>query len=664
MSNNKFKVLIIEDEANICSFIQTLLETNGYQALVAQTCVMGMTMFISYNPDLVILDLGLPDRDGLDAIRSIRQKYLTPIIVLSARTTEQDKIEALDLGANDYITKPFGTGELLARVRAALRVNRYGGGSLPGGVFSAQGLTINYERRKVFVDGQEVRLTQTEYNIVAFLSEHAGRVMTYAAIVRAIWGDTDASSTKKLQVNMANIRKKLGSRPGSNTYILNELGVGYRMIEEDAKPLEPAEETQQYRPWVALGGAGAFLLLGKLGVYDFTLADAARAVDFNVLLMMAGMMGTVFLFIQSKMPARLAEELIAHVPDVRWAVSVLALLAGFISAFVDNVATVLMVAPVGLAIARRLKLSPVPVLIAIAVSSNLQGAATLVGDTTSILLGGFAGMNFFDFFWMEGRPGIFWSVELGALASLGVLFWLFRDQRQPVHVTVETEVEDDVPTALLLLTVGLLIAASFLPEPSGGVLHLLYTLRSGLVCMGLCLFGAARACWRSRSLRPLAETFRALDYDTLLLLFSLFILLEGVSRAGVIDAAAQLFHSAAGDEPLHLYLLLVAASVGLSAFIDNIPYVAAMLPVVQGVAALMNGGAGIEPELFYFGLLTGATLGGNLTPIGASANIAAIGILRKNGETVRTRDFLRIGVPFTLAAVLVGAGSLWLFWGI
>ena len=163
---------------------------------------------------------------------------------------------------------------------------------------------------------------------------------------------------------------------------------------------------QQYRPWVALGGAGAFLLLGKLGVYDFTLADAARAVDFNVLLMMAGMMGTVFLFIQSKMPARLAEELIAHVPDVRWAVSVLALLAGFISAFVDNVATVLMVAPVGLAIARRLKLSPVPVLIAIAVSSNLQGAATLVGDTTSILLGGFAGMNIFDFFWMEGRPGI------------------------------------------------------------------------------------------------------------------------------------------------------------------------------------------------------------------------------------------------------------------
>ena len=245
MSNNKFKVLVVEDEANICSFIETLLETNGYQALVAHTCSMGLTLFASHNPDLVILDLGLPDRDGLELIRTVRQKYMTPIVVLSARTTEQDKIEALDLGANDYVTKPFGTGELMARVRAALRVNRYStAGNLPTRTFTAQDLEINYERRKVFVAGQEIKLTQTEYNIVAFLSEHAGRVMTYAAIVRAIWGDTDCGSTKKLQVNMANIRKKLGSRPGSNNYILNELGVGYRMIDEDgdSKPLDLAAE--------------------------------------------------------------------------------------------------------------------------------------------------------------------------------------------------------------------------------------------------------------------------------------------------------------------------------------------------------------------------------------------------------------------------------------
>ena len=244
MSNNKYKVLVVEDEANICSFIETLLTTNAYQALVAQTCAMGLTLFASHNPDLVILDLGLPDRDGLEFIRTVRQKYMTPIIVLSARTDESDKIGALDLGATDYITKPFSTGELLARVRAALRLSRYSAqnsGNAPDGEFRAQGLHINYDRRKVFVEEQEVRLTQTEYNIVAFLSQHAGRVMTYAAIVKAIWGDTDVGSTKKLQVNMANIRKKLGSRPGSNAYIMNELGVGYRMVDEDARSGENAE---------------------------------------------------------------------------------------------------------------------------------------------------------------------------------------------------------------------------------------------------------------------------------------------------------------------------------------------------------------------------------------------------------------------------------------
>ena len=209
----------------------------------------------------------------------------------------------------------------------------------------------------------------------------------------------------------------------------------------------------QYRPFAALGGAALFLALGAAGLWDFTLMDAARAVDFNVLLMMAGTMGTVSLFIESRMPARLAELLIVRVPNVKWAVCMLALFAGVISAFVDNVATVLMVAPVGLAIARKLRISPVPVLISIAVSSNLQGAATLVGDTTSILLGGFAEMNFFHFFWMEGRPGIFFGVELGALASLGVLLFTFRHETQPISAAVETELTDTVPSALMLLTV-------------------------------------------------------------------------------------------------------------------------------------------------------------------------------------------------------------------
>ena len=191
----------------------------------------------------------------------------------------------------------------------------------------------------------------------------------------------------------------------------------------------------------------------------------------------------------------------------------------------------------------------------------------------------------------------------------------------------------------------------------------MYELRSGLVCMGLCLFGVARACLRAGSAKPLAHVLGELDCDTLLLLFGLFIVIAGIHAAGVIDAAARLFHAVAGESPFRLFTLLVVVSVVLSAFIDNIPYVAAMLPVVQSIAALMNDGVGVEPYVFYFGLLTGATLGGNLTPIGASANIAAIGILRKNGETVTTRDFLRIGVPFTLAAVLAGYAYLWLVWG-
>lgn len=419
---------------------------------------------------------------------------------------------------------------------------------------------------------------------------------------------------------------------------------------------------QKYRPYIALTSAAIFVLLGCFGLWDYNPLDALGAIDFNVLMMMAGTMGIVTLFIESRMPARLSELMILKVPNVKWAVLLLSLFAGVISAFVDNVATVLMVAPVGLAISRKLKISPVPVIIAIAVSSNLQGAATLVGDTTSILLGGFADMNFFDFFWMNGRPGIFWGVELGAFVSLVVLLFLFRKDTQPIFAKVETVVDDYFPSWLMIGTVVLLILASFIPKPDGGFLLTLYSHRSGIICLLLCFIGIIRELVKHRSTEMLFKVVKDLDRDTLLLLIGLFIVIEGINRAGVIAAAAELFHNIAGDNPFILYTLLVFISVLLSAFIDNIPYVATMLPVVQGIAALMNGGAGVEPYVFYFGLLTGATLGGNLTPIGASANITAIGILRKNGENVTSRDFLRIGVPFTMAAVLTGYIFIWIFW--
>ena len=229
MGNNKYKILIVEDDSSIAGFVQTVLETGGYQVLTAGRCGQGLLVFTSHTPDLVVLDLGLPDMDGAEFIRRVRRDSAVPIIVLSARSDEIDKVAALDAGANDYITKPFGTADLLARIRAALRISR---APDRAGCFQVDGLVIDYDRRQVSVEGRPVHLTQTEYNILSLLSLHTGKVMTYASIIRSIWGSLDDGSVKKLQVNMANIRKKLGCRPGDNRYVVNELGVGYRMLDE------------------------------------------------------------------------------------------------------------------------------------------------------------------------------------------------------------------------------------------------------------------------------------------------------------------------------------------------------------------------------------------------------------------------------------------------
>ena len=232
MIQNKYKILLVEDETNIRNLVATMLETASYQTITASSCASAKTLFTSHLPDLVILDLGLPDMDGMVFLDFVRKDSLIPIIVLSARSNESDKIAALDKGANDYVTKPFGAGELLARVRAALRNNRFSAeeGRLPGGKFKINELEIDYDARQVFIKGNRIGLTPTEYNIVALLSENCGKMMTYTAIIKAIWGSyAQEGSIKKLQVNMANIRKKFGDKPGQQNYITNELGVGYRL---------------------------------------------------------------------------------------------------------------------------------------------------------------------------------------------------------------------------------------------------------------------------------------------------------------------------------------------------------------------------------------------------------------------------------------------------
>lgn len=401
----------------------------------------------------------------------------------------------------------------------------------------------------------------------------------------------------------------------------------------------------KYRAYVAFASASIFAILGILPV-----SKILPAIDWNVILMIAGTMGVVDLFIESRMPARLADLIIQKVPDVKWTIISLSLFAGIVSAFIDNVATVLMVAPVAITIARKLKISPVPSVIAIAIASNLQGAATLVGDTTSILLGGYAEMDFLDFFWMKGRPGMFWVVQLGMVAATLVLLVIFRHYRQHVDCEKITEVEDYFPTGLLGGTILLLILASFIPEKP--------EITNGLICMSLMVIGVIYEVIRSKRTNVLRRTFMQMDYFTLLLLASLFVVIAGIREAGVIDKIAELFVKVGGHSPFLMFTILLWASVLLSAFIDNIPYVATMLPVVASIATYM----GIEPYLFYFGLLSGATLGGNLTPIGASANIMAIGILRKNGHEVKNRDYMRISVPYTLAAVTTAYIVIWFLW--
>jgi len=401
----------------------------------------------------------------------------------------------------------------------------------------------------------------------------------------------------------------------------------------------------RWRAWIALASGALFIALGILPV-----GDVASAIDWNVLMMIAGTMGIVSLFIDSGMPALMADVLLDRMPNVKWTIVAMAMFAGIVSAFVDNVATVLMIAPVALAIAKKFKISPVAMVIAISVSSNLQGAATLVGDTTSILLGGYARMDFIDFFVFRGKPGMFWIVECGALLTMLVLLWLFRKETQPTSAAEHTKVTDYLPTVLLCGTIVLLIAASFIPGKPA--------VTNGLICLSLFAVGLVVNCIKTHSLSELKKPLMDIDFTTLLLLMGLFVVIGGITQAGVIDAIAALFTKIGGGSLFLIYTLIVWASVLFSAFIDNIPYVATMLPVVQGIAASM----GVEPYLLYFGLLTGATLGGNLTPIGASANITAIGILRRDGYEVKTSDFMRIGVPFSLTAVVSGYVLLWIFW--
>lgn len=397
------------------------------------------------------------------------------------------------------------------------------------------------------------------------------------------------------------------------------------------------------RSWVAAGGAALMLLTGTI-----TPAQAFLSVSWNVIGIFAGMLVLADLFIESRMPAFLAERIVHRAPSIRAAMLFICLLTGGISMFVDNVSTVMIMAPIAVALADKLGISPVRLLIAMAVSSNLQGAATLIGDPPSMLLAGFARMNFLDFFVYRGRPSMFFAVQFGALASLAYLAWLFRAQRGKTDLPASERILSWFPTLLLLaLIIGLALSSYFDPD---------FTFLAGALCLTAAMIGIAFDLILHR--KPFLRRILNLDWDTTLFLIGVFVLVGSLSATGWIETIAAAMSRMIGGNILLGYIALLAVSVLLSGFIDNIPFLAAMLPMTIIIA----GKIGVDPTLFLFGLLLGASIGGNITPIGASANIVAMGLLRKHGYKVGFWEFMRIGLPFTLASIAAAGLLTWFIW--
>jgi len=405
--------------------------------------------------------------------------------------------------------------------------------------------------------------------------------------------------------------------------------------------------------WVGVALFAAYNFMVARDPYWAHALQPLRDVNWNVIGIFVGSLLVAETFTFSLVPARLAEALIRRAGTVGKAVVVVAALSGFLSAFVENVATVLILAPIAVEMARRLDVSPAPFLISVAISSNLQGTATLIGDPPSMLLAAHYGLSFNDFFWLDGRPGIFFAVEVGAVASLAVLYFMFRKYRQPVGEPRRVEVKSWTPTWLL---VGMIVALAVSPVFDPGFRFL-----AGAVCLA---FGAAAKLWERRhtygrtAYDYAQETVRRIDWDTTLFLVGIFIFVGVLERAGLVERIADAVQVAAGSSLFAGYNIILWFSLLVSAFVDNVPYVSAMLPVTALLAGRMGGSVYLLP----LGLLVGSCLGGNITPIGAAANIVAVGYLAREGVKVGFGEFVKIGLPFTLAATLAGGAFIWLVW--
>lgn len=374
-------------------------------------------------------------------------------------------------------------------------------------------------------------------------------------------------------------------------------------------------------------------------------------INWNVIGLFFGTMILAELFLMSKVPSVIAEWLVDKSKSTRVAMLALCVLAGFISIFVENVAVVMLVAPIALSLSDKLKTSPVPLLIGIAVSSNIQGTATMIGDPPSMILAGYLRMGFWDFFVYQGHPSIFFAIEIGAVASLAVLAWLFRRQNSKMPHLDQEKARSWIPAGLLgLLIVGLSFAAVFDPE---------FAWFAGVYTLTLSVFALVwfRLLARWGSTRTLVKS---LDWDTTFFLIGVFVLVGGLSDSGWMDKLSGFMSAAVGGNAALAFALMVVFSVIISGFVDNVPFLLVMIPVAQKVAEQIHA----PVPLLMFGLLIGACLGGNLMPIGASANVVTLGILKKRGYPVSFREFMRIGIPVTVASVLSACAFVWWIWGV
>jgi len=399
------------------------------------------------------------------------------------------------------------------------------------------------------------------------------------------------------------------------------------------------------RSWVSCIGASLVILLSKTELKEAFFSH----INWNVMGLFVGTLVLAELFMMSRMPAVMAEWLVDKTGTVRGAMITVCVFAGFISMFVENVAVVLLVSPVALSLADKFKISPLKLLLLVAMSSNIQGTATMIGDPPSMILAGYMKMGFNDFFFYKDHFSIFFAVEIGALSSLAIMFFVLRKLKHKIELLQVEKIKSLVPSFILIVfVIGLSVSSVFDPDFKwfAGVFTMI---------MAIIAFIWYRAFAKWGSVRNLLRT---LDWDTTFFLIGIFIIVGALSNSGWLDKIAKGVLAITGTNIIFAYVFFVFIAMVISGFVDNVPFLLVMLPVVSKVAATMA----VPAELFVFGLLCGTCMGGNLTPIGASANVVTMGMLRKRGYVVSFKEYMLIGVPITLASTICSAAFIWCIW--